>query len=186
MDVDSQSRYERAKPKFKAKMNGLKLSQKIDKSQVEAILWAFDNEPALLEMLYVKKKPFNRKGFDQFKARWPGPRNYGWKDAEKAWAALNPNDELVERILSKLDEEAEWRETRHRLGLSTPNWKSPASWIRHERWEAEFTLTAEEKQSERKSTYVDKTTPILNEIRNLKPVHGGQFLKEAREFLKGS
>ena len=152
------------KLRFKAKMNGLKLNKKLERDQLEAMIWAFDNDKEyLLDCIYTKPKPFNRKGFEQFKNRWAGPRTSGWKESETVWRQLNPGDDLVKEILDGHDRELKWRQKQISKGAEfVPQWKHPASWLRKRRWEAEFE-DIKPQQTNTSYTRCDKTARIIEE-----------------------
>lgn len=71
-------------------------------------------------------------GFDRFWVVYP--RHVGKKDAQKAWTALHPVPDLIDRILAAVA----WQKT-------TPQWLKDGgvfipyagSWLRGERWEDE-------------------------------------------------
>lgn len=170
------------KKRFKAKMNGLKLTKKLEEGQLEAMLWAYQNQPEFLECLYEKKKPVDMDGFNQFKDRWHGPRHAGWTDAKKAWSKLNPNKELVVKILEGLDKRKKWEYAQKRKGVSfIPELPGPGKYIRQRYWEAEFEeesvartnpdLTAcartarilEERERDRENRVVDMN--VLNQLK---------------------
>ncbi len=68
----------------------------------------------------------------QFARFWASyPRRCAKKDARKAWAKLNPNAELVERIVAAL----EWQVPAYQWdGASADYAPYPASWLNSERW----------------------------------------------------
>jgi hypothetical protein len=71
-------------------------------------------------------------GFDRFWAAYP--RHASKKDAQKAWAVLNPTPAILTRILDAL-----------RWQVTTPQWTKDggafvpyaATWLRGERWDDE-------------------------------------------------
>ena len=73
----------------------------------------------------------DRQTFKVFWSRYP--RRQARKDAEKAWAQLNPSDELIQEICDHLEQRVktrQWREGFIPL---------PATFLRGERWTDELT-----------------------------------------------
>lgn len=72
-----------------------------------------------------------RQTFHVFWERYP--LKHAKKDARKAWAQLNPDDALIQRICDHLE-----------LRVKTRQWREgyiplPATFLRGERWEDELT-----------------------------------------------
>jgi hypothetical protein len=59
-------------------------------------------------------------------------------DAFKAWKKIKPNEELQETILSAVQQQKEWRESRL-PGEFIPEWKLPTTWLNKGCWEDEVT-----------------------------------------------
>lgn len=131
------------KDKFKAKMDGLKLSKKITIDQARAIVWMLEsNHASLMGCLYVRQKKVDAKKIAEqieiVKLNWPGPRNYGFSDCKKALISLDLDSETFALSIKKMGEECDWRARERQRGRIPPPWKNPASWYRSKRWEAEY------------------------------------------------
>lgn len=62
------------------------------------------------------------------------PKKKGRKNAEKAWGKLNPDDELIAKIMSALDQDKKSRGWLKDGGEYIPH---PATWLNGRRWEDE-------------------------------------------------
>lgn len=66
------------------------------------------------------------------------PKKKGREKAEKSWAKINPNDELIAKIMSALDRAKQSRDWLKDGGQYVPY---PASWLNGRRWEDEINST---------------------------------------------
>ena len=71
--------------------------------------------------------------FNRWYSAYPNKKSRG--DAEKAWAKLKPDAELVVRMIAALVEQEVERTWKARDGLFCPEWKNPATWLRQRCWE---------------------------------------------------
>ena len=76
--------------------------------------------------------------FARFWAAYPKKRSKG--QAEKAWAKLQPDEQLVETMLATLERAKKSEEWRKENGRYIPY---PASWLNAKGWEDEYTIAAE-------------------------------------------
>jgi hypothetical protein len=74
--------------------------------------------------------------FARFWAAYPKKRSKG--QAEKAWTKLQPDEQLVEVILTAIERAKKSEEWRKENGRYIPY---PASWLNAKRWEDEYTAT---------------------------------------------
>jgi hypothetical protein len=80
-------------------------------------------------------------GFDDFWAVYP--RHVAKKDAQKAWAKLNPSPQLVQVILAAL----EWQVPAFQWSGAKADYAPyPASWLRSERWTDERRISERRQQ----------------------------------------
>ena len=89
----------------------------------------------------LKKKihpGINGQLFDRFFSLYPKKRNKG--DARKAWSKLNPKPELVQRILSAVEQQRQSADWLKEGGKYIPY---PAKWLRGEQWEDEIGVIGE-------------------------------------------
>lgn len=71
----------------------------------------------------------------KFDAAWSlYPRKVGKGDAKKAWAKINPTDDLFERIMQAISEQKESQAWTKEKGRFIPHF---ATWLNGERWEDE-------------------------------------------------
>lgn len=78
----------------------------------------------------AEQKPIALSGFERFWVSYP--RKIGRAAALKVWHKLNPNSDLQEKILAKVDESrnsAQWRKDN---GQFIPH---PATWLNQGRWD---------------------------------------------------
>ena len=161
---ESEQRKHLAKAKFKAKMNGIKLTKRIDLGQAKAMVWMLENYPDDMECIYTKAKPFNQSQFDQFWDRLPPEMKKKKKDAIRHWTNLNPDDKLFKIILDALEAQKIEMSRRAKAGKFCPEWPSAASWIYKRRWEDHVNLTPEiEKNASTQYTACARTAKILAE-----------------------
>lgn len=74
--------------------------------------------------------------FARFWAAYPKKRSKG--QAEKAWAKLQPDEQLVETMLATIERAKKSEEWRKESGRYIPY---PATWLNGKRWEDEYTAT---------------------------------------------
>lgn len=178
---------EEIKRRFKEKMSGLKLSKKIDLDQAKAIVWMLERYPDEMDCLYKRTKSVDNKKIEsqleQFKAYWAGPRNSGWQDTRKALTTLDLPPEEFKKVLEGLKKEADWRGVQKRKGAFLPEWKNPASWLRHRRWEAEFGREKTEVEKSPGMTAAEITAKMLEERENITVVRKS-FREQLNEATK--
>lgn len=78
-------------------------------------------------------KQHKNKDFPLFWEKYPKKKSKG--DAEKAWAALNPDELLQNRIFDALEQAKTSDEWTKDMGKFIPH---PATWLRRRGWEDEF------------------------------------------------
>ncbi|OAT81085.1 hypothetical protein [Desulfotomaculum copahuensis] len=76
--------------------------------------------------------------FARFWAAYPKKRSKG--QAEKAWAKLQPDEQLVETMLAAIERAKKSEEWRKENGRYIPY---PATWLNAKGWEDEYTIAAE-------------------------------------------
>lgn len=72
----------------------------------------------------------SRKAFDDFWKTYP--KKVSKNNALKAWKKLNPNDDLIKKILSALEEQKQSPQWQKDNGQFIPY---PATWLNNRRWE---------------------------------------------------
>jgi len=76
---------------------------------------------------------------EQFEKFWEAyPLKKSKQQAEDAFKALSPDEELLAVLLTGLEAQKKEKEGREKLGLWAPNWKHPANWLREKCWEDEI------------------------------------------------
>lgn len=89
-----------------------------------------------------RKKPssLTKKQEERFNRFWHAyPKKVAIGETEKAWAKIDPDDELAEKIISAV-ERAKKLDTRFREPRWTPH---PATWLNGREWENEYDTTAQ-------------------------------------------
>lgn len=81
----------------------------------------------------------NAVRFEQWYAVYPKKKSRG--DAEKAWKALSPDDDLVERMIRAVENQKAEHARCAAAGTFTPSWKYPATWLRAKAWDDEQETT---------------------------------------------
>ena len=76
-----------------------------------------------------------------FKKRFPIWKGHG--AAKRAFYKLKPNDALLERMLTAIDNQLKERELLKKIGGFLPPWKHPSTWLNQECWEDDVTLDEE-------------------------------------------
>jgi hypothetical protein len=76
------------------------------------------------------------RGFDDWWAVYPIHR--AKKDARKAWEKLQPDEALVQQLITAMQAQQAAREQALEDGEWRAAWPLPATWIRGERWMDEF------------------------------------------------
>lgn len=78
---------------------------------------------------------------EQFSAFWSAyPKKKGKQDAEKAFSKLKPDEELLNKILTTLEEQKKTEEWQKADGQFIPY---PATYLNGKRWEDEITVVTE-------------------------------------------
>lgn len=77
-----------------------------------------------------------RQRFDQFWEAYPHKKSKG--QAEKAFARLNPDDLMLERMLRAIRYQADHRKQLQASGHFVPEHKHPSTWISAKAWEDEL------------------------------------------------
>lgn len=80
-----------------------------------------------------KPAKLNMRRFKMFYDPYPNKVARG--DAEKAFAALDPNEGFAEMMRRSVQNQIKWRKDMERAGEFVPKWPNPATWIRQRRWE---------------------------------------------------
>lgn len=94
----------------------------------------FEGESPPLKKEDTKKESCDGKTlFNQFWAEYPKKKSKG--DAEKAWKSINPNSELLTKMLNCLQKAKSSLDWQKDGGQFIPY---PASWLRAKGWEDEF------------------------------------------------
>jgi len=93
--------------------------------------------PVVEPVKKIQKKPDLSAAFQEFYAAFP--RKVGKRDAEKAWRALAPDDELAQKIVA-----AAKAYCASRRGQDRQYTKFPGSWLNARRWEDEMATPREE------------------------------------------
>lgn len=88
--------------------------------------------PKLVPTKENKKKLYTPENFEPFYKAYP--KKKARRDAEKAWAKLNPSPELTQTILTALEKQKRSEEWQKEGGKYIPY---PATWINGRRWEDE-------------------------------------------------
>ncbi len=83
------------------------------------------------------------------------PNKVARGQAERAWTALKPNEELAATMRVTLDRQKVARKEKQLAGFWVPEWKAPATWIRARCWQDEVQGATE------------KLTPGQRTLRNL-------------------
>lgn len=86
-----------------------------------------------------KKKDLRVGGFGSVWAIWPKKRSKG--QAEKAWRAVNPNEQLQSRIVAAIEQAKTSEQWRREGGRFIPHL---ATWLRAKGWEDEYLPAAAE------------------------------------------
>lgn len=77
-----------------------------------------------------------QRRFDRFWSVYPLKKSKG--QAEKAFAKINPDDLLIERMLRAIDQQSKHRDLMTRSGQFVPPWKHPSTWLNARSWEDEL------------------------------------------------
>jgi hypothetical protein len=85
--------------------------------------------------------------FDKWYQHYPLKVSKG--AAKKAFAKLNPSEELVGLMIRAIHAQIQHREKMKLAGRFVPEWKYPATWIRAECWEDELPIVEVDKFSMR-------------------------------------
>ena len=151
--------------RFKDKMQGLKLSKKVTKDQLQAMLWALENKPELMEVLYPKKPKLDEEKFNNFWERIPPEMRKQKKDAMRHFTKIAPDAELYRSIIQGLENQRIEKSKRRSAGLFVPEWPSAAAWLYQRRWEDQVNLNPEVQRSDRMtSDQCAKTNEVLRRL----------------------
>lgn len=85
-----------------------------------------------------KRKETKETIIERFEKFWTSyPKKVGKKECIEKWKALNPSEELLQKILSAIEKQKEWR-AKAASGDFRPEWKDPIRWLKKESWEDEI------------------------------------------------
>jgi hypothetical protein len=92
------------------------------------------------------RKALGEGGFDRFWSSYPRKASKG--DAEKAFASIAPNEQLVARILAGIERAKTSEQWRKDGGKFIPY---PATWLRAKGWEDEFDIASQSPKAKERS-----------------------------------
>lgn len=151
--------------RFKDKMDGLKLSKKVTKEQLESMIWALDNMPELMECVYVRQKRFDEEKFNNFWERVPQEMRTKKKDAARHFTRIAPDVDLYKKIVQGLENQKIEKSKRKSIGLFVSEWPSAATWLYQRRWEDQVNLHPEtSKSNQNSSSHLAKTNELLRSM----------------------
>jgi hypothetical protein len=116
-------------------------------------------------------------GFDRFWSAYPNRTHR--IDAEKAWRAIDPPPDTVDRIVAAIEV---WRTSRQ--------WSQkqfiphPATWLRNRLWEDEFVATAGAQQATQSATALDSLRRQYEFLRRRAETGGEQARLTLAEFVR--
>lgn len=105
--------------------------------------------------------------FARFWAAYPKKRSKG--QAEKAWAKLQPDEQLVEVMLTAIERAKKSEEWRKENGRYIPY---PASWLNGKRWEDDYPVETEVKTDDQRGQYCGQ----YSGANSSKPINLDKFL----------
>lgn len=73
------------------------------------------------------------------------PVKSGVDEAREQWESLNPDQMLIDQIMSGLDSEKVYRSRMQKEGGHVPSWPLPGAWLRNRKWLASYDLPSTEK-----------------------------------------
>lgn len=103
----------------------------------------------------VKQEEFPNQHLCSFEIFWHA---YDYKksieDAKRAFAKINPSEELMQKILNAIELQKQEREVNISRGFNVPNRRYPATWLNGRNWEDEVNLKINvEKKHESRSGF---------------------------------
>ena len=104
----------------------------------KAKLWQGGKPPSTIKGKERKEKERKRKEISKaaFPLFWElYPKKLGKKKAEEKWNQINPEQDLIDNIMSGLKEQKNSSNWKDSGGKFIPN---PATWLNQERWEDDF------------------------------------------------
>ena len=129
------------------KLENLKMINILDGGIIEIVNWSKRQEkeamsPADRNKRYLERKK-NREQTgnileDSFAEFWESyPRKASKQTAFKSWCKINPNEEIVQKILASIEKQSKSPQWQKDDGQFIPH---PATWLNQERWNDETTI----------------------------------------------
>ncbi len=167
-------------------MKGVQIVGLSSENHRRALSWAlehYDDYPELVKSLTPRKAKLDQEKFDLFWSEYPIKK--GKEAAKKAFIKINPDDELMDTILSSLHDQIKEKKQLFLYDRFCPEWRLPTTWLNQRGWEDEIqSVSYINRLSSGPSSQCDKTRDILDQIRRdarNRPVNASASLNQLKE-----